>query len=376
VQIQSLKSVDDLSGPYAEFHMSPVVVKKKATISGYRPRIRTMITAENKVVPLDEFSLELLTLYAHLEKLAQFDKKAGVYDLNVWPRKIGVAVNKVETDGSPELDQAEYVGSLDAMMFLPFTRSDMPFTVNGGVIAHEHFHSIFDKLFYRPLGELAQKLGINPSAHDTAQVLRIFGMDLAQAGIPQLEDASVTLSPEEEENRAYHGKFFRGVNEGFADVWGWLYSGQPAFISASLPIEGPYRALNLAPQMVWSAGEYRDRIFISGKGSFRTSYDLGTSFARIIYSYQNILRQKNKWQGDDHAEDLRIAIASWVVATSRGLVDAYKDKKADEYLEPARVVSLLMKSLPEINTVDCNYFSSLLPTEQLMQLGDKCPITK
>ena len=94
--------------------------------------------------------------------------------------------------------------------------------MNAGVIAHEFFHSIF---FKKVLGKLR---AINSDS-----------------------DRLTTAGPE-----LFNLTYVRGLNEGLADFWGWLYTKDQNFMRFSFAGSNEGRSLDLKPDEI---GEFENQ---------------------------------------------------------------------------------------------------------------------
>lgn len=192
-KIVALKGVQDqktLRGQIVEFFLSPG--ENGNQLVGQAPVARFIQGRDGVHIPADVLSLQMVTLYHHMQSLKEFEEKLSDKAVNSWPRKIGLQVNSKDT--AARYNNAFYNQKLETLYFVPYTDSNLPIPFNPGVIAHEYFHSYFARYVLKPLQ--AQK-----------QVKR----DL------------------------YTEYVLKSLNEGLADTWGWIYTGDPDFVSLSLP---------------------------------------------------------------------------------------------------------------------------------------------
>ncbi|MGE3759810.1 MAG: hypothetical protein AB7H97_18735, partial [Pseudobdellovibrionaceae bacterium] len=220
VKVNTMTKISRIDGKAARFLIAPSDHKKR--LKGFAPKARYSVTADKVVIPTDLQTTQLFTLYAHMEKLAAFDKKAGSYSLLSWPRTIGVAANVPIV----RANNAVYSGALDAILFVPYTRNNTAMYLNPGIIAHEHFHAIFTSAFINPL-KLANKF---PDEEETAHSTDSFA-DVFEIPSLKRNGRGKPVDPYE----LYHITLYRGMNEGLADVWAWFYTNDPNFLAKSLP---------------------------------------------------------------------------------------------------------------------------------------------
>lgn len=196
VELEGVKDQKTLKGDIVEFYLSPG--EKNSEIMG-RPAIARFIQdSEGVHIPVNSLSLQMVSLYYHMQSLKKLEVESYGRTFVEWPRKIGLRVQTNNPD--TRSNNAFYSSQLDVIYFVPYSEDQLPLPLNGGVIAHEHFHSYFAKGLQN---QLDQK----------------------------------NLKPIDQ-------YILKSINEGLADVWGWIYSGQPDFISQSLPDVGQFRKLD------------------------------------------------------------------------------------------------------------------------------------
>ena len=232
--LQGITDLQEMAGQFARFFLSPRIVNNR--LDGPAPQTRFVRNKEGEYIPSNEMTQQLATVYYHMQKLANLDKEMGVGEINHWPRDIGVAVR---IKGVPS-NNAFYDGVTDSMLFVPYTKNEMPIAINGGILAHEHFHSLFFKIV---MPDLPYRGGI----HDRGEFLETVGIVEELSQRKKLDMLPLDREAVEVDKTSlhfyYHLSLMRGLNEGLADFWGWMYSGDPDFIAQSLPSEKVGRSL-------------------------------------------------------------------------------------------------------------------------------------
>jgi hypothetical protein len=311
-EIKTLTNIDRLEGTSAQFY-----VEAKADLNnmtGHAPQIRTVKSKSGVHVATDVYSLQLLTLYHHLEKLREMDVKYKVWgDAVQKPRKVAVFLPMVDDSGRAEVN-ARYSGELDAVLFSPFPDQSLPLMANGGVIAHEHFHSFFYK---QVIQELKDKF------------------------------------PKEETDRdVYHRYLFSALNEGLADVWGWAYSGDDDFVRRSIPRESYLRKMDTPLVKVQSAQD----IFHNAVRDPKSFYSLGTQFAKFI-RLMAVNESRNRFEAADLAR-------KWVVQFLPQIKERYLNLNEDTLWDPNDIlVSFAANALIE-KTKSCSKLEKYLQQDQ------------
>ncbi len=272
------------------------------------------------VIPLTQFSTEVASIYAHFERLKERDLLFGVPQSNV-TRKVYVRFNTQSAGLTRMTNNALYVLENDSFFIVPYESNKLPISVNGSILAHEHFHSIFARLLLKPLSKEAQLQGkkllslVDEGPHETSALRNFVMTGVVQkdegVAVPKssdrLEDffaqSISTISkiiPPNSSKQIKHINLvlLTALNEGLADVWGWLYSQNPCFIAPSLDLDSrgetnPHdkehydnRCLStnveILPKDVSSLGMMENS---EGEmNQIRTkAYRLGTNLARMIY---------------------------------------------------------------------------------------------
>ncbi len=116
------------------------------------------------------------------------------------------------------------ISPLDVIGLLPYTLDGVPFAVNHGIVAHEHFHAHFQKQVINPL-QIAEGI------HVVSALENLFygALDVASAGALNSADGAI------EEPKYFNDIVMRGWNEGLADLYAALYTGQANFFTAAFP---------------------------------------------------------------------------------------------------------------------------------------------
>lgn len=353
VNLLSLDDLFELKGWAARFLYSPEQTGKN--LDGYQPKIRVVKNADGVYIATDELSLQLLTLYYHMENLGLMDEMAGVKDLNKWPRTVAVNVNYSSAkDNSRVENNALYSGDLDALLFVPYTQTSLPITVNAGIIAHEHFHSLFNKLVVLPLGESYPDAEVT-TLHDENKMLQIFNFKPI-AAIVEAEHKPLQRSESDVGELAivrnqkiikirdyYHSHLLRGLNEGLADFWGWLYSGDVNFVGQSLPQFKAKRSLNTEGKLpsteCFSSSLYQAENEDSEyPGPGAKAYRYGTTVARILkqfsYDYQ-ISRGLTRLE-------LKSQIAPRIINSLKLLRQSFAGLESEKYLSTSEFLQVFL----------------------------------
>ncbi len=352
-ELTGISSLYDLAGQFAQFYMSPGI--EHGRLIGASPKAR-FIKTKGLFVAEDGLSLQLATVYAHMQRLAALDKDLGVGDVNKWPRDVGVSVRLT----GDVRNNAFYDGDTDSMLFVPYAGAELPLAVNAGILGHEHFHSLFYKIVTLPLNKAGQNPGnISASAHSQADFYRLMKL-------PAVKTENIAASANQEQ-AAYHFLLMKGLNEGLADFWGWLYTGDPDFIGYSLPTQIAARSLRAQdfdqPYELSSPSGLRRTISIfSADNSHLSSninnyaYTIGTQFSRILKIFADNYAQERQLSGDE----ARRAVAQIILHTLPSFRDDLLQIKSTDYYEPSHFFSTLLTQVDKVHQSECQIISDVM----------------
>lgn len=341
VSIESYDNPAMLQGRHAHVMVDPGV--RGGGFDQQTPIGRYLRNRDGVYVPLDYISLQAAAVQAHFERLAQLDGELGAQ--SNWPARIALDMNLLRDDGKRTTDNALFWDELDALLIPPYTGARVPIAANAGILAHEHFHMIFYAMVLRPLGPEGRLIG--QTAKDFRRLHALGPMkENAEAGGDTSEEKPVS---EEEIVRRYNSLYLTALNEGLADFWGWVYSGDPDFIAASLPREGRRRRIDrpLGEQIV---GKPQILTWVgSGNGKplspvqlMASAYSVGTSYARALYELTSEVSGEKVI-----TRSARLAVAAAVIKTLpdfKARVEAAS--RAKETISPNLFLAALYKNLP------------------------------
>lgn len=356
-ELKGIQDLQTLSGKYVQFYMSPRIVNNK--LQGTAPKTRFIRNSEGNYVPANELTQQLVTVYAHMQKLALLDEELGAAGVNKWPRDVGVAVR---VKGGLN-NNAFYDGETDSMLFVPYDQAGLPIAINGGILAHEHFHSLFYKL-------AVPDLPFQGSVHDREEFLNIVaGEDLATRARRQIPIVVGGEDMDANSLRSYYTLVLtRGMNEGFADFWGWMYTGNPDFISMSLPKEGANRSLKVTDESSINSLPSQESIERSLNVFYNTgstkrmkdyavgyAYSLATQYSRVLKRFSDIHAQA---QGMDSLM-ARKEVAKVLIKTLPKIRETFAALGEEPYTS-AHFVMSFSQQLENMKQEECDYLAEVL----------------
>jgi hypothetical protein len=358
VELRSLNNISELKGSAAKFLLDPGTSKGK--LHGRDPHIRYMRDSNDVIVALDDLSLQLLTVYAHFEKLKNLDESAGAKNVLNYPRTVAVNAKFRSSEGLLE-NNALYSGQYDALLVVPYTQNALPIMANAGVIGHEHFHALFQKLVVEPLKDKYP----DPD-HPTLHAVEEMGLTTTMARKRLIKREKV------DQRELYHTILLRGVNEGFADLWGWIFSGDTGFVGRSLPSQKVIRELEVVPSELYTKDDILNPVK-NGEDDeelLLRSYQYGTQLARGLKNFSKIYGHGKKMTG----AEVQAAMSKFLTATLPELRKKFEALKDDEYLTLSQVALLFVDQVKDMGSDECNFIAKLMPGEEaeLFKMEPRC----
>lgn len=272
VTLKDVSNLREVRGKYAQFFYAPGLTEGR--LSGGAPIAYFAKTKNETYVAKDALSLQMATLYYHMQSLITWAQDLGLTVKG--PFQVGLNT-KIKGDESVQANNAFFDGRSKAMLFVPYTDREMPISVNAGIIAHEFFHSIF---YSKVLGPLSKKRVIISQRLSDENVHSLEGWG------EHKKIAAGNLSEVELFNETY----LRGINEGLADFWGWAYTDDPDFIRWSLSAHVKKRSLKKPEQVIYKTDRDIESAVVEAQSiaddpSQALSnfvYDVGTPYARFL----------------------------------------------------------------------------------------------
>lgn len=350
VPVESYDHPSTLQGRYAQIMVNPSY--KDGQLQGERAAGHYTRTRDGIMVSTDYTSIEAAAVHAHFERFAKMDAELDANSR--WPARIALDINVV-ANGKRELNNAFYLNDLDAFFIPPFTALDVPVAVNGGALAHEHFHMIFHDAVLVRLGTGAQFPSKLASLVQSESWLENIAEEAPTAPPPEAAKPPSESSLSDRQIQNYNAFYIAALNEGLADFWAWVYTGDPEFIKASIPkingmrrLDGPLeKQLDGKPQLLaWT------RSLVHGKALTveqmkASAYSVGTTYSRLMYKIAQATTPAKRATRDD-----RMKAAGALIKT----LPAFADKiaaalRAKELINPNIFWATLYPNLTSLESV-------------------------
>jgi hypothetical protein len=228
-----------------------------------RPAQVRLSEVDGVYIPQDAPSALAVTVYAHFEALKEMEERQHLPTQMDWPRKVGVGVPVRLEDGRMERNNARYFSVQDLIGITPYEGRGLDLAFNAGVLAHEHFHAVFQRLFLSKVSDGSPE--------------------------PSVFEDKVTV--EDNRSDSYYSTQFvlRAWNEGLADFFAYAYTRDPDFMGDSMSLETRgSRRLDGPIGLFQSPKQLAANIRLLSKNKqcpygFCLAYNEGTKLSRLLY---------------------------------------------------------------------------------------------
>ena len=154
----------------------------------------------------------------------------------------------------------------------------------------------------------------------------------------------------------YNAYLLRGLNEGFADFYGWVYSSDVSFLAKSLPEQYEVRRLDVDPGRLPSEAllrrllvdNFHPESILSEAVRAHNAYSLGTVYARYLKRVVDDLVSSGRSMAD-----ARLLVARAVVATLPELGLKMESVYEREFVSPNSLIAMLAAHLPPLTSSIC-----------------------
>jgi len=297
VVLKKIESLRHVRGAFAQFYYTPGL--KNNRLDGVSPLAFFIQTAHQLFIPKDELSTQMATMYYHFQELNLAAIDLG---LNEWvsnTAQVAIQARVMDEDSQIMKNNAFFDGSSQSFVFVPFDLNDLPITVNGGIIAHEFFHSIFYKLIYEVIQKknipIAQKIHSQTTHNEMTDLENMTQQDL------------------------FNETYLRGLNEGLADYWAWSYTTDYDFLKWSLSAETGKRTLKKQPISYETTKDIENEITRANVNSDYPSqylgryiYEIGTGYARFLKTLTELISEENEISLEAAKREVALQLISYL----------------------------------------------------------------
>jgi hypothetical protein len=338
VQINTLEDLSRMEGKYGK-------IRYNQSSDRVAPEAHFMQTASGVYIPKDTTSQQMAGIYGHIEKLSELENSLGFEGILPRPRFVSIESNIVDSKGSRQMDNATYFGKLDVVAIVPNTSRTLPISLNGGIVAHEHFHAIF---FHLVLSRLTDEVaGVRQNVHDDYTEQK---PDPRQRLEFQQEGGSPVFVDETRRDKTYFSQILLGgLNEGLADFWAWYYTSDGNFLEKSLTYNSLAKRRVVAERNVLPGKKFFFRRASMDPEDFASvaGYELGTRYATFMRSLAEV-------EGKE-------AVAKLMASALRSLPEGWDKLFESGQISPNSWLKFVLGT--ELTEARCCLAQSILSTE-------------
>ncbi len=333
VSIKSLSDPETLSSPLVRLFVTPA--EENGSLAGPMAIGRFMTSTKGVRIPLDFVSLQGASIHAHFERVYEFDRAVGVDRYLTWPIQISIETEILSKH--EQTNNAYFDGVRNAILILPYkddTREGLPLSLNGGVLSHEHFHSIFDKLVMKRLSSA----GLKVDRH----ISELAALEPVEVSI----ESKLGRSEPKVDSVEFNDFLVRAMNEGLADYWAWLQSNDTDFVGRSISGLRECRRLDKQFSHLPAASSLKSQVFIDA--ATRESeklhvswmhYQVGAQYARFFRELSIAIH------GEKPGFIERVELAQSLVAALHEFSQVAIQKYASEDIATDKIADLFVKNI-------------------------------
>ena len=321
VELKTLQDVSGIQSSKIRVTMNPRFFND-GTVSELTPEAQYFVNEDGVIVPKTALSEQMFTLYKIMEDLFFFDKSIGVDQILKYPRTISLQ----EKSSADAADNGFYMSAFDRIRILTYDGHKAPLAWNAGVVAHEHFHAIFENI----VKPTQSTVGLDYEGTVFASQEAANGMD---------------------DQTGYNYLILKALNEGLADYWANLHTGLSDSYQTSYDEKDNNRkVLPIVHQMnsqdaLKDLFDFRNYVMenIASKGKNRPInslvYEKSELYSNLIKSMSNKIFPEDK---SVDAADRKRAQGDWIVASLKKLSEVVHLKGKFQTLSQADILTAFM----------------------------------
>ncbi len=333
VSISSLSDPESLSSPLVRLFVTPA--EDNGSLAGPQAVGRFMMSTKGVRVPLDFISLQGASIHAHFERVYEFDRAVGVDRYLSWP--IQVSVETEILSKQERINNAYFDGNRNAILILPYkdeTGEGLPLSLNGGVLTHEHFHSIYDKLVMKRLSVAGLKVDRHISELAAIEPVKVSGEVKPGQVEPKIEASE------------FNEFLLRATNEGLADFWSWLQLDDSDFVGRSISGLRECRRLDKKFSNLPSASELKPQVFVLGETQEKANQHVNWMYYQVGVQYARFFKEMAvAIHGEKPSFVERVEMAQALVSALNEFSQHVIQKFASEEIATDKIAELFVSNL-------------------------------
>ncbi len=325
---KTLENARTMTGSKINLRFNPRFYQD-GSVKDITPENQFFVNSSGILIPSHTFSEELFSIYKIMEELYYFDTQIGVDRFLTYPRTVSI---DNRSKSAKRREDAYYTPIHDRIVVLSYDGKLAPLGLNKGVIAHEHFHAIFNNVV-RPIQKTVNDIGPASSSANGS------------------EKAGMIISDTKDKNLSYNYLILRALDEGLSDFWASLITGMSnAYLASLSKANVEYREVsgNIYPihsQDVLAA----NLVYENFKTEMKTGHGQVQGYIYFIgVHYSNLIKSLSKKialaREDLTPDQERVEIAKWIISSLQKLAQTLEQNGSLKVLSQA---DLLSSFIPE-----------------------------
>jgi hypothetical protein len=354
VQFKTLEDVRKIKSSKIQITMNPRFFTD-GSVEDMSPEAQYVINSDNVIVPTRTETAVMFSIYKIMEDLYLFDKKIGADNILSYPLRASLQTKVNRRKGS--MNNASYIPLFDRISVLKYEGDKIPVGLNPGVLAHEHFHALFNAIV-KPISSTIKVDGYKSKRDNLLDVTA-------------REYTFVTKHHNDIDPRVgYNYLVLRALDEGLADFWANLQTGQINPYLASFT-ESEMGGRNVLPQILsmYRQDELRAIFdFQAYKSEESVKGDSDRPIHGSIYSngvrYSNLMRTLSISVGANavNEADRRAIVGKWMISSLKKLSKVIQEKGQTEALTQGQILNSFVPESSNKETLSevCENLNSFL----------------
>lgn len=353
VQIKTLENIRKINSSKIQITMNPRFYSN-GSVEDVSPEAQYIITSDNVIVPTRTETAEMFSIYKIMEDLYLFDKMIGADSLLSYPLKTSLQTRVGRRKGA--MNNASYVPLFDRISVLKYQGDKIPLGLNPGVLAHEHFHALYNAII-KPISSTIKIDGYKPGQDNLS--------DISEHEYTFVSKNHHDIAPEV----GFNYLILRALDEGLADFWANLQTGliNPYLASFSENEMGDRDILPIVRYMDRQEELRMTFDFRAYKGEELVKADSDRPIHSSIYGkavmYSNLMKALSINIGENalNENDRKVIVGKWLISSLKKLSKVIQDKGQTEALTQGEILNNFVpedqnKGMVSELCINLNYF--------------------
>lgn len=332
VQFKTIEDIQKIKSSKIQISMNPRFFAD-GTVEDLQPEAQYVINRDNVIVPTRTETAEMFSIYKIMEDLYFFDKQIGLDRVLRYPMRVSLQTRTGRRNGLS--NNASYMPLFDRISVLKYLGDKVPLSLNPGVLAHEHFHAIFNAII-KPIEATVKIDGYRPT-HDNL--------------MSDQEEHEYTFTTsthhEVEPNVGFNFLILRALDEGTADFWANLQTGLTNSYLASFS-EREMKKRDVVA-MVYLMDRQEELRSIFDFHAYKSEESIISDSDRPIHGsiygkavmYSNLLKTLSESIGGKIVDEneRKVVIGEWIISSLKKLSMVVETKGQSEALTQGEILN-------------------------------------